>query len=308
MSLTIPDHYQVKYTKGWEHLAQQATNRFKPFVSVMEGCTGKLVTFDQIGTTSFAPITQRMGATQLDEIDTAKRSMRQTYYSKAIGFDEFDDQLLADNSLPTSETMQALKYAAERTTEAVIISGADGVNYTGEDSLTATTLPSSQQVAVDYTPAGGGSNSGLTIDKIIRTAGIFRTNEVWGQDADGVDTGACLAVSNAQLENLLRLEKVTSGDYVGDLTRLLNGEVDQFLGFKIIRSEQLPVDGSSVRSCLAWVKSGVKLGVWQNPSMRLSIRDDRSEALQIRAKLGIGATRTQEEKVVRVYADETTAA
>lgn len=306
-TLTIPDHYQIKYSAGWEHLAQQSTNRLKPYVSVMEGCTGKLVTFDQISSLTFNPITTRMGTTNIDEIDTAKRSLRPQYYDKTVGFDEFDEQLLAAQSLPTSETMQSLMKGAERTMEQVIIDGIDGTNYTGEDSLTATTLPSGQQVAVDYTPGGGGSNSGLTLDKMIRTREIFQVNEVWGQDTDGVDPGAVFAVSTKQLSNLLRLEKATSSDYVGQIQRLVSGEVDNFLGFKILRTEQLPV-ASDVRSCLAWVKSGAKLGVWQNPTIRLSIRDDRNETLQIRAKFGLGATRTQEEKVVRVYADETTAA
>ena len=85
---------------------------------------------------------------------------------------------------------------------------------------------------------------------------------------------------------------------------LAEGRLDSFMGFRIIRTEQLPVDAAGVRSCLAWVKSRAQFGIWDDFKVKLSVRDDLDETLQIRAKFACGATRLQEEGFVKILCAE----
>ena len=97
---------------------------------------------------------------------------------------------------------------------------------------------------------------------------------------------------------LLQQQEVSSFDY-NAVRALAEGRLDSFMGFRIIRTEQLPlVEG--VRSCLAWVKSRAQFGIWDDFKVKLSVRDDLDETLQIRAKFACGATRLQEEGFVKI--------
>ena len=63
-----------------------------------------------------------------------------------------------------------------------------------------------------------------------------------------------------QVSNLLNDQKVTSADY-NTVKALVNGEVNQYLGFEFIRYEALPL-ATKTRSCIAYAKSGLHIGTW----------------------------------------------
>ncbi len=103
--------------------------------------------------------------------------------------------------------------------------------------------------------------------------------------------------------NLLRETEVSSYDF-NNVKALVEGKIDTFMGFKFIRTQRLPKTEEGVRSCLAWVKSKAQFGIWNDFKVKLSVRDDMEEALQIRAKFACGATRLQEEGFVKILCDE----
>ena len=70
-------------------------------------------------------------------------------------------------------------------------------------------------------------------------------------------------------------------------------------GFNFIRTERL-YSASSVRYCLAWVKSGVGLAVGQEVQTRIDERVDMSYAMQVYLCMTCGATRIEDEKVVEI--------
>lgn len=94
--------------------------------------------------------------------------------------------------------------------------------------------------------------------------------------------------------SLLRETEVSSYDF-NNVKALVEGKIDSFMGFKFIRTQRLPKAENGTRSCLAWVKSKAQFGIWNDFKVKLSVRDDMEEALQIRAKFACGATRLQEE-------------
>jgi hypothetical protein len=64
--------------------------------------------------------------------------------------------------------------------------------------------------------------------------------------------------------------------------------------------ERLPVDVSTHRRVIAWAKSGLHLGMWNDINTKISERADKSYASQVYVKGTFGATRTEEKKVVEI--------
>lgn len=298
MAVTISENYQVKYTNKWGVLLQQKASQLEKVVTVERGCNGKVQFIDQYGMLDFNEKTTRMGATVLDEAPTMRRSMRPRTFTKAVGFDEFDPMKLGDLDLPVSKTLEGLRYAANRRMDDVMISAFLGTNFVGEEGTTAVEFPSDRIIAKDFVESGTKAASGLTLPKLRRTLQMFMEAEAWTEDSAASGDQLVFACSSAQIMNLLNMVEVTSADYV-NLKALVDGKVDTFMGFKFIRTERLPkTDG--VRECLAWVKSRAMFGLWNDFKVKMSVRDDLEEALQVRAKFACGATRLEENGFVKV--------
>ena len=160
---------------------------------------------------------------------------------------------------------------------------------------TSTALPASQKVAVNYVESGTAANSGLTIAKLRRAKFILDSNEVDEEEE------RIIVVSAKQLQDLLRTTEVTSADY-NTVRALVDGAVNTFMGFKFRRTQLLPV-ATNVRSCYAYVKSGIVLAE-RGLKTHMDVRTDLSHSLQIRSVASLGATRMEEKKVVEIACDE----
>jgi len=298
MPLSIIDQYQVKYENIWRRLVQQADSRLLKAVEYKSGCEGEVLFIDQIRPIDVTPLTLRLQATPIIEIETEKRALYPEKFAVPRHFDEFDDKLLAAQSLPTSQTFMEMKSGVNRKIDDLIIAAATGIARTGVNGATNTALPATQQIAVDR---GTGTNENFTIDKWLDLKERFEAAEVVGQDA--MESMYYIVLSSSQLRGLYNESRITSSDFAADLKALYYGEIDQFLGGQVIRSERLALTGT-VRSCFAFVKSGICFGMWTDPSFRLVERHDFNDALQLRGKFQAGATRLEEEKVIEILCDE----
>lgn len=298
----IESAYQIKYSEKWGSYLQQEASRLDHYVTVETGLSGKMVAFDQYGLLTFTEKTSRMGSTQLDEAPTKRRVIFPHIYTKAVGFDEFDAKKLANIDLPVSKTIESLRAAAGRTMDKVMIDAFLGTNYTGENGTTSVTFPETQTIDADYADTGAGADCNLTVAKLRRALAMLHASEAWNEERRAYGDELVLACSSSQIDALLKEPEVSSYDY-NTVRALAEGKIDSFLGFRIIRTEQLPVSGK-VRSCIAWVKSKAQFGIWDDFKVKLSIRDDLDEALQIRAKFACGATRLQEEAFVKILCTE----
>jgi hypothetical protein len=298
--LEIPEFFPTQFGTNFEHLLQQEVSRLRETVTVDMDIRGKEKTYNQLGTSAMRKITTRNAKTLASDRDDEKRWLRLDPYDEVTHFDEWDADLLGDIALPTSEVVQSHAYAAGRTCDEIVIAAASGTAYSGETGTTSNTLAASQQVAVNYS----GANEGLTLNKLIAAKSILGINEAYGQNVNRGDS-LHLIVSQVQLDDLLmNVTEVKSSDFA-NVKALVQGEVNQFMGFMFTRTELLTlVSATDVRTCLAYVKSGIKLGIGRDRSVKTTIRDDLNETLQIRTKMRMGATRMFEEKVVEVFCDE----
>lgn len=293
----IPSQYPTQYDANWMSLAQQKPSKLMSTVT-LKRVMGKELRLQQLGQRAFQAITGRAQDTRISDQSIANRWLSPYPYDDAVLFDEWDEMFLGEISLPKSDVITESVYAYNRAIDGTIVAAAVGNARTGSDGLTQTPLPAGQIIAVDFVEQGTAANSGLTVAK-------FRQAKYLLDVADVDDEDRVAVVAAKQIQDMLRTTEATSADY-NTIRALVNGELNTFMGFQIKRvsASILPYTLSTdIRAAVFYAKSGIALtdtGV----STKMSIRDDKSEALQVRSKGAWGATRTEEVKVVEAFCDE----
>jgi hypothetical protein len=287
MAFEIPDHFHKSFTTNVELLLQQKASPLAAAV-MQQAYSGEAAqVVKQFGEVEFAEKAGRGSDTVWSSIEHKQRWIFPTDFELALPVDSQDQLRMLDS--PLSPYTEAMRAAWARKMEDVIIAAATGTAYTGKNGSTATAHDTAnQQIA-----AGA---AGLTIAKLREALEIL--DEDFNDEADQ----KYFVFSAKQRTNLLATTEITSSDY-NTVKALVNGQINDFLGFKFIRSERLLLSGSD-RRCLAFVKSGLVLGQWNGLDSRIGERADKGYTTQVFMKGTIGATRTQEKKVVDVICVE----
>ena len=288
MSFQVSTAFVQQYTTNVSLLLQQRGSKLRDAVTV-GSYTGKAAkAVEQIGSVTAQARTSRHADTPLISTPHDARWVFPTDYEWADMIDDQDKlRMLID---PTSPYAVNGAYALGRAMDDLIITAALGTAMTGENGSTSTAFATAtQQIAVGA--------AGLTVAKLRQARRILMANEV-----DVAMDPLYIAVTAQQLDNLLGTTEVTSSDF-NTVKTLVSGDVDTFLGFKFIQVERLGLDGSGDRRCIAWAKSGLHLGLWNDITTKISERADKSYATQVYVKGTFGATRTEEKKVVEIICD-----
>lgn len=291
MSDQISTAFVQQYSTNVGLLLQQRGSKLRDCVTV-GSYTGKAAkAVEQIGSVTAQARTSRHSDTPLISTPHDARWVFPTDYEWADLIDDQDKlRMLID---PTSPYAINGAYALGRAMDQLIISAALGTAKTGENGTTNTSFATAtQQVTV------GGSPTGLTVAKLRSAKKILLGNEV-----DVEMDPLYIAVTAKQLDDLLGTTEVTSSDY-NTVKALVQGQVDTFMGFKFIHTELLGLDGSDDRRVIAWAKSGLHLGMWNDINSKIDQRADKSYATQVYVKGTFGATRTEEKKVVEILCSE----
>lgn len=289
MSFEVTTAFVQQYTTNVGLLLQQRGSKLRDAVTV-GSYTGKAAkAVEQIGAVTAQPRVTRHGDTPLISTPHDARWVFPTDYEWADLIDDQDKlRMLID---PTSPYALNGAYALGRAMDGLIISAALGISKTGENGTTNTAFDTANQQV-------GASTTGLTIAKLREAKKILMENEV-----DVEMDPLFIAVTASQLDDLLGTTEVTSADY-NTVKALVQGTVDSFMGFKFIHTELLGVDSSSNRRVIAWARSGLHLGMWNDVNSRIDQRADKSYATQVYVKGTFGATRTEEGKVVEILCAE----
>ncbi len=253
--------------------------------------------YDRIGPTEAVDVTTRHGDTPLIEIRFDRRAVTLTSSDWGDLIDRADQVKMLND--PTSAYALNAAYALGRKKDQRIIEAALGSAFTGRNGQDEVTFPSSQVIEADWREDNGSGNTGLTLDKLRMAREML-------DDADVDDMEEQFVILTAkQMSNLLRSTEITSADY-NTVRALMNGHVDNFLGFKFIRVSSLlmPVE-QDIRSCLVWAKSGMLMATSGEVAADISIRKDKRNAVQVYASLDVGAARMDEKKVIKILCDET---
>ena len=285
MSIEVTTAFVQQYSANVQMLSQQKGSLLRDAVRV-ESMQGKNAFFDQVGKATAQKRTTRHADTPQIDTPHARRRVTLVDYEYADLIDEQDKvRMLID---PTSAYAQAAAFALGRAMDDEIISAALGTAFTGETGSTSTALPAGQQIA------NGGTD--LTVAKL-RTA--KKTLDLASVDPSIPRYIAC---GPDQIEALLGDTNVTSSDF-NTVKALVQGEVNQFMGFNFITTNRLSKSGN-IRSCFAWAEDGLALAIGKDVMARIDERADKGYATQVYYCMSIGATRMEEEKVVQIDCDE----
>ena len=247
----------------------------------------------------FAPIDRQ-------DVDFTRRWVTPVDKEATQLIDNFDKlRLLQD---PTSQYSSVAAAAVSREWDDRLIAAAFGTAQTGNgadfNALTSETFASLSNVSIS-TSFGSSANSGLTVSKMIEAKRLFRKAQV------EVDSEQLTWITNSQGESdLLNQAQVVSSDFAGDRATLMDGKVTRFMGFDIVYSERLVSSPTNVRQNIAFVKSGLYLGIWKDTVTDISQRRDLSSLpYQLYTGMSCGATRLEPGRLLQVNcADTSTAA
>lgn len=295
MAFEIPDHYHRSFTTNVELLLQQKTPRFMGAVTMGAYSGEAAQVVKQFGEVEFQDRDVRFEDTQFSSLEHKQRWVFPNDYDLALPIDKIDEIRMLNS--PLSPYAEAMRAGWARKWDDVVIASFFGDAKTGKNGGTTTTYPNdaSHVVPVD---AGSTGATGLNVEKLIQARQLLAAAEV---DLS-VET-PYVAISAEQVSDMLRSVEATSGDYA-QLKRLESGEIDTFMGFRFIKTQRLPVDGSGYRRLPVWVPSGIHVGQWNALETRIGERPDKKYITQIYMWGSLGATRTQEAKVVEIKASE----
>ena len=276
---------------------QQKGSRLKPFVTVddlhgEEGYYDFLLKDDDVTVVAddFTDVNTMHPDTVITEPQWMRRKVTGKYLTKAYLIEKKDKiRLLAD---PTNAYVQAIAYAMGRKIDKLIIDAVTATAYTGKNGTVAVDLPSSQIIE--------HNDTGLTLEKILQAKIIL-------DEADAFDEERYFVVTPRQLANLLSNTDVKATDYLS-IKALVQGDTDTFMGFKFITSnllntEEVTLSDSSTATadvCLVFTKPGVLLAIGKEADASIDKRPDKNNAIQIFFGMYAGATRMDENRVVKV--------
>lgn len=286
MSNQITTAFVEQYSSNIQMLSQQKGSLLRDKVR-LETVVGKNAFFDQVGSVTATVRTSRHSDTPQVDTPHSRRRVSLVDYEFADLIDDLDKvKMLAD---PTSSYAMAAAFAMGRAMDDAVISAATGAAFTGVAGGTSTALPAGQII----TEAGTGR---LTIAKLRQAKEIL--------DLADVDPSLprYIVVGPKQITDLLGTTEVTSSDF-NTVKALASGDVNSFLGFNFVVSNRLSV-ASSIRDCIAFVNDGIALAVGKDVTARIDERADKGYATQVYYSAAFGATRMEEEKVVKIQAYE----
>jgi hypothetical protein len=299
MSFQVPVHFVQSYKDNVQMLLQQKGGKLLSTVS-QGSYTGKSAkAVEQIGPVKPVKNLSRHADTPLISTPGDARWVFPNDYEWADLIDQQDKlRMLID---PTSGyTMNAVN-AMRRAQDDEILQAFFSASATGENGTVSTAFPAGQIVGVNT----GGTNSGLNVAKLraakrlLMAAGVdLETEQVY------------MGITSIDHDQLLNETQVTSLDFNTKPT-LVDGKVTSFMGINFIPIEFIDtaayqtetvaaMTSGSNRLLPVWVQSGMHLGMWNDVTTRVDERPDKRYATQVYAKTTVGATRTEEKRVVQV--------
>ena len=286
MAFEIPEHFHKSFTTNVELLLQKTMPTFAVGVPT-RSYTGKSAqVVKQFGEIEFLEKASRHADTVFGELEHKQRWVFPKDYTRALPIDS-EDELRMLNS-PQSSYVEAMRAGWARKWDQVVRDAATGNNQTGENGSTSTALPAGQIIA-----AGG---AGLTLAKLKTIRKTFRGNNV------AENRRIFMAVSENQIDDLLGISEINNSDFNTDKP-LVDGTVGRFMGINFVMNTDLVKTGSD-RDCIAWVEGGIIVGQWNGLESRIGERPDKEYTNQVFMRGTIGATRTQEELVMKVTCQE----
>ncbi len=307
MSFEITQAMVEQYSANVIMLSQQSQSRLEEACQI-EDVTGKAFYAERIGATKTRRRTTRHGDTPLISTPHSRR--------KGTIYDEEWADLIDDQDTPKALINIAGKYvincvsAFNRAKDDYILDALGGSAWADEDGSEeivnyaageCRVVQSNGVVAAAGSDAADQTETALTVAKLLTCKLLLDAAEV-------DESRQRYFVTNAyNLCQLLNEAEVKSADY-NTIKALAEGKIDTFMGFKFKRIEERPdgtglqrhsIDTGAVR-CYAFAQGAISLGKQTDIATSIDPRPDKSNAMQVYGKMGLGATRNEGPAVVEI--------
>jgi hypothetical protein len=244
------------------------------------GVEGSTVKFPKIGKGS---ATVRVPQTDVTPLNVSYSQVTATMedYIAAEYSDIFNQQKVNFNE--RQELVQVVAGAIARRMDQVVL-----------DALAAASSPST--VSNDI----GGTDSNLNVAKMRAAKKALDANNVPSE-------GRILVIHANSLDSLLGETEVTSSDF-NTVKALVQGDINTFLGFNVVtlgdRDEGgLPIDGSSDRTCYAFHRDALGLGIGMGQTSRVDYIAEKTSYL-VASMFSAGAVAIDDEGIVTITCRE----
>lgn len=295
MSTSIPVGFSEQFSQDVNLLLQQMDSRFRQAVEVSTGLVGEAaVAVEQVGAVTAQKRTTRHADTPRTDTPHDKRWVFPEDYEWSDLIDK-QDRLRAVAGFDGAYTRAGAMSQLRAMDDEVISAFFSDTTKTGAGHATTTDWTTFVSANPLHQIAAGGG--GLTAAKIKAGLKALRAAEV---DLS-MDPVFC-AVSAEQIEDLHLEDQYINWDFT-DNRSLQTTTVKPFLGVNFIHSERLGLSGSD-RRCPMWAKSGMHLGIWEDVVARVDELPGKSYSTQFYTCMTVGATRTEEKKVVEILCAE----
>ena len=296
MASQVPTHYVQQFANNVQLLLQQEGSVLLPAVMTGSHVGEQASPVDQYGSIVANKVVGRYNPMPNTEAPAYRRWVLPTDSDVNQLLDSFDKlRLLVD---PMSAYVKNASNAIGRAWDEEILAGIFGTNQTGKSGGTATAFGAGQTVLVAH---GAAAATNLTVAKLREAKRILRSRNVNFQKEQ-----VFCAINAANHDGLLAEIQVISSDFNGDKPVLVEDRIDRFLGINFIHTELLTTgtddaSGTSTQTPV-FCKSGVYLGIWEDMKTDVSERKDlQGIPMQAYVKATYGATRLEENKVVRIW-------
>lgn len=290
MADTQSNVYAQAYAANIMQLAQQKYTKLMSLVYMKPNVKGKTFFQDQIGKWSMQTKGGRNVQTPNNDPNLGRRRGTLVDFQDNRMLDRGDElRMISD---PRSAYTIAAASALGRQIDTVIAQKALAVADTGETGSTTITLGTTS-IAAHVNPAGvvTGTPGTLTFARVRNVKRVLDLEDVEPDDRFFV-------VSPHAMDQLLNTAQATSSDYAA-VKALVRGEIDTWMGFKWITSNQLSSSGT-LTSCIAMNRYALCLAMADQPLVRTDERADLSYSWQVYYELNIGAVRLEEARIVQV--------
>jgi len=304
MSTQITTAFVDQFKANILLLSQQKESRLRQMCR-MEDVTGDTLYVERIGSTSAQPISDRHGDTPQIDTPHSRRKLTMADYNWADLIDNTDKlKMLID---PQSTYAQNAVMAFNRTIDDVIRDAVLGAAYGGHAGGTTINMYDDGEcrlVESDGTIATAGSDWSNTTETALTIAKLLTVKRLL-DDAEVDPARMRYFVTNPyNIGQLLNTTEVKSSDY-NTVKALAQGQIDTFMGFKFIMATNLEADDTDTGAtkCFAVCQDAIVLAISEEPTVRISERDDKNYSTQVYVEMSIGATRVEGPAVVGITLD-----
>lgn len=287
---TVVTHLTTEFSAMMHIKAQQKRSRLREYC-IERDLKGDNYAYDGLGQVEARELTGRFNLTQFDDLENWRRQISKRQFSVTLPIDRNDTEgLLTD---PQGEYAAACVRALERAYDRVVNDSLFATVLTGRTFATPVTFAADNGLTVNAT-------GGLTLAKLLQIKQNFLDNEVNVDE----DVQVIFGITGEEHTTLLQIDQLVSRFYTDQL-KLENGRIRTAVGMDIVIFGQnavtpvLPVS-SGTRTCFAFAKGGVAIGLARGWTIHIDRRPDYVEVDQVQITGVLGGVRTEGKLVQQV--------